>query len=180
MTPWTPWPTRLLCPWDSPGKNTGVGRHFLLQGIFLTQNQTCISRVAYYWVTWESQWKDMVRQYTIKKSFVIISYPRNANLKHEDYHCISVCCCSVAQSCLTFCNPMDCSMPGFRVPHHLPEFAWVHVWWTRQTYLCLSSCLMSSLVMLSSHLILWCPLLLLPSIFPSIRDFSNESSVHIR
>ena len=34
-------------------------------------------------------------------------------------------------------------------------------------------------VMLSSHLILWCPLLLLPSIFPSIRDFSNELSVHI-
>ena len=32
----------------------------------------------------------------------------------------------------------------------------------------------------SSHLILWCPLLLLPSIFPSIRDFSNESSVCIR
>ena len=30
-------PTRLLCPWDSPGKKTGVGCHFLLQGIFLTQ-----------------------------------------------------------------------------------------------------------------------------------------------
>ena len=29
-------PTRLLCPWNSPGKNTGVGCHFLLQGIFLT------------------------------------------------------------------------------------------------------------------------------------------------
>ena len=30
-------PTRLLCRWDSPGKNTGVGYHFLLQGIFPTQ-----------------------------------------------------------------------------------------------------------------------------------------------
>ena len=30
-------PTRLLCPWDSPGKNTGVGCHSLLQGIFQTQ-----------------------------------------------------------------------------------------------------------------------------------------------
>ena len=30
-------PTRLLCPWNSPGKNTGVGCDFLLQGIFLTQ-----------------------------------------------------------------------------------------------------------------------------------------------
>ena len=36
-------------------------------------------------------------------------------------------CCSVAQSGPTFCNPMDCSMPGFPVPHHLPEFAQVHV-----------------------------------------------------
>ena len=35
----TPWavPTRLLCPRDFPGKNAGVGYHFLLQGIFLTQ-----------------------------------------------------------------------------------------------------------------------------------------------
>ena len=31
------WAARLLCPWDSPGTNTGVGCHFLLQGIFLTQ-----------------------------------------------------------------------------------------------------------------------------------------------
>ena len=30
-------PARLLCPWNSPGKNTGVGSHFLLQGLFLTQ-----------------------------------------------------------------------------------------------------------------------------------------------
>ena len=36
------------------------------------------------------------------------------------------------------------------------------------------------LIMPSSHLILWCPLILLPSIFPSIRDFSNESAVRIR
>ena len=30
-------PARLLCPWDFPGKKTGVGCHFLLQGVFLTQ-----------------------------------------------------------------------------------------------------------------------------------------------
>ena len=35
-TPWTV-AARLFCPWDSPGKNIGVGSHFLLQGIFLTQ-----------------------------------------------------------------------------------------------------------------------------------------------
>ena len=34
---------RLLCPWDYPGKNNGVGCHFLLQGIFPTSDQTCVS-----------------------------------------------------------------------------------------------------------------------------------------
>ena len=48
------------------------------------------------------------------------------------------------------------------VPYHLPEFAQVHVH-------CIGDW--------SSHLILWHPLLLLPSILPNIRDFSNESSV---
>ena len=46
-------------------------------------------------------------------------------------------CCSVAQSCLTFCNPMDCSKPGFPVLHHLLEFA--------QTYVhCVSDAIQSS------------------------------------
>ena len=35
--------------------------------------------------------------------------------------------CLVVHSCLTLCNPMDCSMPGLSVPHHLPKFAQVHV-----------------------------------------------------
>ena len=39
------------------------------------------------------------------------------------------CCCSVSQSCLTLCDPMGCSMPGFPVLHHLPEFAQTHVHW---------------------------------------------------
>ena len=39
------------------------------------------------------------------------------------------CCCSITQSCLTLCNPMDCSMPGFPVLHYLPEFAQTHVHW---------------------------------------------------
>ena len=36
---------------------------------------------------------------------------------------------SVAQSCLTLCDPMDCSTPGFLVHHHLPEFTQSHVHW---------------------------------------------------
>ena len=37
VQPYGLYPTRLLCPWDSPGKNTGLGCHALLQGIFPTQ-----------------------------------------------------------------------------------------------------------------------------------------------
>ena len=38
-----------------------------------------------------------------------------------------LCCCSVAQSCPTLCDPMDCSTPGLPVPHHLLKLAQVHV-----------------------------------------------------
>ena len=38
-------------------------------------------------------------------------------------------CCSVTQLCPTLCDPVDCSTPGFLVPHHLPEFAQSRVHW---------------------------------------------------
>ena len=38
-------------------------------------------------------------------------------------------CCSVAQSCLTLCDPMNCSTPGFPVHHHFSEFAQTQVHW---------------------------------------------------
>ena len=41
--------------------------------------------------------------------------------------CCCCCCCTVTKSCLTLCHPMDCSTPGFPVPHYLPEFAQTHV-----------------------------------------------------
>ena len=44
-TPWTV-PARLLCPWDSPGKNTGVGCHSLPRGSFWPRDQTQVSHVA--------------------------------------------------------------------------------------------------------------------------------------
>ena len=74
-------------------------------------------------------------------------------------------CCSVAQSCPTLCDPMDCSMPGFPVPH---------------CPLILLKLMSIELIMLSNHLILCCPLLFLPSIFLSIRIFSSKSDFCIR
>ena len=73
-------------------------------------------------------------------------------------------CCSDVQLRPTLCDPMDCSMPGFPVLHHLPELAHSR----------------PESVMPSNHLILCFSLLLLPSIFPRIRVFSNESALHIR
>ena len=78
---------------------------------------------------------------------------------------ISVQLSSVAQSCLTLCNPMNHSTPGFPVHHHLLEF-------TQITSI--------EPVTPSSHLILCRPLLLLPPIPSSIRVFSNESTLCMR
>ena len=72
---------------------------------------------------------------------------------------------SVTQSCPTLGDPMDCSRLGLPICHQFPEF-------TQTMY--------SESVMLSNHLILCHPLLLLPSIFPSIRVLSNESALRIR
>ena len=74
-------------------------------------------------------------------------------------------CCSVTQSCQTPCDPMDCSIPGLHDLLYLPEFAQTHVHWVDDAIQAYRPC----------H-----PLLLLPSIFPSIRVFSNESAIHIR
>ena len=50
-----------------------------------------------------------------------------------------LCCCSVAQSHPTLCNPMDCSMPGFPVLHYVAEFAQTHVHWVSDAIQTLSS-----------------------------------------
>ena len=72
---------------------------------------------------------------------------------------------------------MDCSAPGLPVPYHLPKFAQVYIH-------CISDAIQPSHPLtpssLSDTFILWHPLLHLPSIFPSIRDFSNELTAHSR
>ena len=45
------------------------------------------------------------------------------------------CCCSVAKSCPTLCDPMDCSTPSFPVLHYLLEFAQTHVHWVSDAIL---------------------------------------------
>ena len=71
---------------------------------------------------------------------------------------------SVAQLCPTLCDLMDCSTPGFPVHHQLPELTQTHVHQVGDAI---------------NHLILYHPLLLLPSTLPRSKVFSNESVVHI-
>ena len=80
----------------------------------------------------------------------------------SSYRC---CCCSVAQSWTAwFKNLMDRSMLGFPVHHHLPELAQTHVHWVGDAIQPFHPLLSPSL----------------PSIFPSIRVYSNELAFHIR
>ena len=109
-------PTRLPHPWDSPGKNTGVGCHCLLQ---------CMK------VKSESE---------VTQSCLTLSDPMDCSLPGSSVHgifqarvlewgaiafsrdIVSIQFSSVAQSCPTFCDPMNRSTPGLPVHHQLLEF----------------------------------------------------------
>ena len=75
------------------------------------------------------------------------------------------CHCSVIKLCTTLCDPMDCSTPGFPVLHSLLEFTQTHIRWIADA-------------IQPSHPLL--PLILVPSIFPSIRVFYNKAALRIR
>ena len=95
---------------------------------------------------------------TITTLYILVSWTTQClEIPSESDNCI-LGFSSVAQSCPTLCDPMDCSTPGFSVHHQLPEPTQTHVHPT------------------TCHR----PLLLPPSIFPSIRVFPNESVRPIR
>ena len=77
----------------------------------------------------------------------------------------SLCCCSVAKSCLTLCDLMNCS--------HQASLSFT-IFWSLIKLMSIES------VMPSNPLILCHPLLFLPSVFPSIKVFSSESVLHVR
>ena len=93
-------PTRLLCPWDSPGKNIIVGCHALLQGIFLTQRLNLC----------------LLHQQVGSLPLVPPGKPKRLAQFS-----------SVTQLCSAFCDPVDCSMPGFPVHQQLAECSQTHV-----------------------------------------------------
>ena len=114
-------PTRFLCPWDFPGKSTGARCHCLLR-----EHHWCFENILdlYWWILFASSCKvSPVRQGTGKKD-----YARNYLKTESILFCFSsVQFSSVAQSCPTLCDPMNCSTPGLPVHHQLLEFTQIHI-----------------------------------------------------
>ena len=97
------WPARLLCPWDFPGQNTGVGCHFLLQRIFLAQGSNPglpHSRQTIYHLSYQGR---------------PVSFPLTIDV-YQIMFCTLKVKVKVVQSCLTLCNPIDSSPPGSPTP----------------------------------------------------------------
>ena len=161
-------PTRLPRPWDSPGKNTGVGCHFLLQ---------C---------------RKVKSESEVAQSCPTLSDPMNYSLPGSTVHGIFLARVlewgAIAFSeghnnrLLYFFEelslvPFSCSVVRlFATPWSGAHQASLSItnFWSPPKPMSIKS------VMPSNHLILCRPLLLLPSIFPSIRVFSNESALRIR
>ena len=112
-------PTRLLCPWDFPGKKTGVGCHFLLQGIFPTQGLNLGLLSLVYWQV----------DYLLLShhgSPCLTLFPSKAQMQILICNCyaegIHYCCCScsVTQSCLTL-QPHGLQHARFSCPSPSPR-----------------------------------------------------------
>ena len=97
-------PTRLLCPWNFSRQEYWSGLFFLLQGILLTQGLNLCLLNLLHW----------------KMEFL----PLDPHEKPIYFMCQFS---SVAQSCLTLCDPMNCSTPDLPVHHQLLEFTQTHV-----------------------------------------------------
>ena len=69
----------------------------------------------------------------VPSGLLYYNFPKNRKIHVHEVFCLKWCiymiCCWVTKLYLSLCNPMDCSTPGFSVPHHLLEFAQAHVHW---------------------------------------------------
>ena len=113
----------------------------------------------------ETQMPETEREMKLPTKLVIpiMYYSEKNSNPHEKTDCSR--CCSVARLCLTLCDPTDVA--------HQTSLSFT-ISWRLLKLMSIES------VMPSNHLILCHPLLLLTSIFPSIRVFSNESALYIR
>ena len=155
-TPWTV-AYQALRPWDFPGKSTGVGCHFPFHRIFPTQGSNSVLPHCR---------QDGLPSEPPGKSLSLILKIRELEVKFYPVPACSFQFSSVAQSCPTLCDPLNCSTPGLPVHHQLPEFTQTHV---HRVGDAIQPSISSSVVPFSS-----CPQSLPASVF------SNESTLRMR
>ena len=118
MPPHRQQPTRLPCPWDSPGKNTGMGCHFFLQCMKVKSEsevaQSCLTLSNPVDCSLPGSSVHGIFQARVLEWGAISDTVSLKNLFSENYQRMCVCVL-VAQSCPALCNPMDCSLPGSSV-----------------------------------------------------------------
>ena len=126
-----------------PPKQNGLGHYYCLEKRLLCYYPIKMLCAGTWWVCWCSFLFSHIKPvYTLSDQspclWDLISASDHGALGKSKYYLFwealfssvfSLQFSSVAQSCLTPCNPMDCSMPGFSIQHQLPEFAQTHVHW---------------------------------------------------
>ena len=117
------WPIRMVYPWSFPGKNAGVGCHFLLQTIFPTQGLNSHLLHLLHW---------QVDSLTLHN----LGSPDESQKKERCVHvCVCVCVCVSTQLCLTLCDLMNCDLPGSSV-HGISQariLKWVAISYSRRS-----------------------------------------------
>ena len=110
-------PTRFPRPWDSPGKNTGVGCHFLLPCMKVKSESEVAQSCPILATPWTAAYQAPPSMgFSRQKYWSGVPLPSLLHTVREKES-------SVTQSCATLCDPMACSMPGFPVHHQILELA---------------------------------------------------------
>ena len=127
-------PTRLPHSWDSPGKNTGVGCHFFSNVWKWKVKVKSLSHVWLLATPWTAAYQASPSMGFSRQEYwsgVPLPFPRDVlfNILFWKVKVLVAQFNSVAQLCLTLCDPMDCSTPGLPVHHQFPEFTQTHVHW---------------------------------------------------
>ena len=110
----TPWPARVLCPWNSPGKNTRVGSHSFLQKIFSTQGSNPVSCIAGgFFTVWATTEAPCLAQVLAIFSWIFFE---KFSSKASILICCCYCCCYVASALSNSVRPRRRQPTRPRVP----------------------------------------------------------------
>ena len=151
-------PTRLPHPWDSPGKNTGVGCHFLLQCMKVKRESEVAQSCPTLATPWTAAYQAPLSMRFFRQEYWSgLPLPSTSSVQFSSVQSLSRVRLFVTPG--TAARQASLSITNS---------------WSFLKFMSIKS------VMPANHLIFCRPFLFSPSIFPSIRFFSNESALHIR